>query len=42
MSGASLILSETDLEQIETVLPIGWAHGDRYSREQWDGPERYC
>ena len=42
MSGASLILSETDLEQIETMLPIGWAHGGRYSREQWDGPERYC
>ena len=42
MSGASLTLSETDLEQIETMLPIGWAHGDRYSREQWDGPERYC
>ncbi|AXI47661.1 aldo/keto reductase [Sulfitobacter sp. SK012] len=42
MSGASLTLSETDLEQIEAVLPVGWAHGDRYSAEQWIGPERYC
>ena len=23
-------------------LPIGWAHGDRYSQGQWVGPERYC
>lgn len=27
---------------IEKVLPIGWAHGDRYSTEQWPGVEGYC
>jgi aryl-alcohol dehydrogenase-like predicted oxidoreductase len=42
VAGASLGLSEGDLAQIESVLPVGWAHGDRYSDEQWVGPERYC
>jgi len=42
ISGASLSLTETDLERIEAVLPVGWAHGDRYSAQQWIGPERYC
>lgn len=42
VAGAEISLSAADLEQIETVLPIGWAHGDRYSVAQWDGPERYC
>lgn len=42
LSGAALKLSETDLQQIETALPVGWAHGDRYSEQQWIGPERYC
>ena len=42
LSGASLKLTEKDLERIETALPVGWAHGDRYSEQQWIGPERYC
>lgn len=42
VSGADITLSDADLERIETVLPVGWAHGDRYSSEQWIGPERYC
>ncbi|MEL6641642.1 MAG: aldo/keto reductase [Pseudomonadota bacterium] len=42
LDGARLDLSEGDLERIETVLPVGWAHGDRYSEMQWIGPERYC
>jgi aryl-alcohol dehydrogenase-like predicted oxidoreductase len=42
VSGAELNLSKADLERIEEVLPVGWAHGDRYSVEQWIGPERYC
>lgn len=41
-AGASLRLSEADLAQIDTALPVGWAHGDRYSDDQWVGPERYC
>lgn len=41
-AGADLRLSDDDLHHIETVLPAGWAHGDRYSEAQWVGPERYC
>lgn len=39
---ANLTLSQADLDCIDQVLPVGWAHGDRYSEEQWIGPERYC
>lgn len=42
VKGGSLDLSRDDLKQIDDVLPIGWAHGDRYASEQWIGPERYC
>lgn len=42
LAGADLDLSAEDLARIEAVLPIGWAHGDRYSVAQWNGPERYC
>lgn len=40
--GAAMDLSAEDLARIDEVLPIGWAHGDRYSVGQWAGPERYC
>ena len=40
--GAAASLSAEDMARIEAVLPIGWAHGDRYSDDQWVGPERYC
>ena len=39
--GTEIDLSEDDLLRIETVLPVGWAHGDRYNESQWEGPERY-
>lgn len=42
MSGGDLALTPSDLERIEAVLPVGWAHGDRYSEVQWIGPEKYC
>lgn len=42
VAGAELTLSSEDLARIEMVLPVGWAHGDRYSDDQWYGPERYC
>ncbi|TBX15190.1 aldo/keto reductase [Nioella sediminis] len=42
IEGANMTLTTTDLAAIETVLPAGWAHGDRYSDEQWIGPERFC
>ncbi len=40
--GAEIALSAEDVARIETVLPVGWAHGDRYSPQQWVGPEKYC
>ena len=40
--GVELELSVSDLTAIEQQLPLGWAHGDRYSVSQWAGPERYC
>ena len=40
--GAEINLSEEDLAQIEEILPVGFAHGDRYTVEQYNGPERYC
>lgn len=40
--GAEMDLSAGDLARIEAALPLGWAHGDRYSRDQWLGPEMYC
>jgi aryl-alcohol dehydrogenase-like predicted oxidoreductase len=39
--GASLRLSQEQMSQIEIVLPLGWAQGDRYSEKQWIGPEKY-
>jgi len=41
-AGADLELSTSDMEEIERRLPLGWAHGDRYSVAQWNGPEKYC
>lgn len=40
--GTELKLSSSDLEEIGRRLPVGWAHGDRYSDAQWTGPEKYC
>lgn len=42
VAGGDVTLSQDDLDRIEKVLPVGWAHGDRYSEAQWIGPERYC
>jgi len=41
-AGARLSLSPEEMARIESVLPVGWAFGDRYSDDQWVGPERYC
>jgi aryl-alcohol dehydrogenase-like predicted oxidoreductase len=41
-AGEALALTEADMARIEAVLPVGWAHGDRYSDGQWLGPERFC
>ncbi len=42
VAGCDLALTEADMARIETVLPVGWAHGDRYNADQWNGPERFC
>ena len=41
-AGAAIGVGGDDLARIEAVLPVGWAHGDRYSAAQSIGPERYC
>ena len=40
--GTEITLTTDDLARIDATLPVGWAHGDRYSDVQWEGPERYC
>lgn len=30
------------IARCEDLLPVGWAHGDRYSEANWRGPERFC
>ncbi len=42
LTGATRELKADELAAIDRILPIGWAHGDRYSRQQWEGPEGYC
>jgi len=42
LEGANRSLTGEDLAAIEAILPIGWAHGDRYNADQWVGPEKYC
>lgn len=41
-SATSLILTPHMMAEIDSILPVGWAHGDRYSQAQWNGPEGYC
>lgn len=37
-----IVLTADDHAEIDRLLPVGWAHGDRYSAAQNIGPERYC
>jgi aryl-alcohol dehydrogenase-like predicted oxidoreductase len=39
---SKFMMSAEIMTQIETILPVGWAHGDRYTKAQWNGPEGYC
>lgn len=41
-AAATLSLSDADMAAIEEILPVGFAHGDRYNEAQYRGPERYC
>jgi len=40
--GAAISFTDSDRAEIERLLPIGFAHGDRYSDAQVIGTERYC
>ncbi len=40
--GSEVHLKPEELNEIDKILPVGWAHGDRYSVNQWVGPEKYC
>jgi aryl-alcohol dehydrogenase-like predicted oxidoreductase len=35
-------LSQNDMDEIEAILPVGFAYGDRYSHTQSRTAERYC
>ena len=40
--GASMMLGDDLRAEIARRLPVGWAHGARYSDDQRIGPEDYC
>mgnify|MGYP001148985568 CR=1 FL=1 len=40
-AGADIVLTQKDIEDIEAILPVGFAHGARYSDQQNIGPEGY-
>lgn len=42
IKGAEFTFTDEIRQKIDEMLPIGWAHGDRYSEAQWFGPEKYC
>ncbi len=37
-----IVLTKEDLAELERILPAGFAHGDRYTPQQYIGPERYA
>lgn len=40
--GGKLALTRAQLNEIEAILPVGFAHGARYGAAQARGPEGYC
>ncbi len=42
MKASDIVLTAQDLAEIETILPVGFAHGNRYSTEQQGSAEQYC
>lgn len=38
----ALHLTADDMAEIDRIMPVGWAFGDRYSHEQAATVERYC
>lgn len=41
-AGCDMALDAGTMAEIERRLPVGWAHGARYSQAQFIGPESYC
>ncbi|MDE2383297.1 MAG: aldo/keto reductase [Alphaproteobacteria bacterium] len=41
-SASAIKLSAKDLAEIEDIMPLGSAHGNRYSHEQQGAAEQYC
>ena len=41
VAGMEFDMTDKIKSDIEDILPLGWAYGDRYSEAQWIGPERY-
>lgn len=41
-AAAELHLTPGQLDEIESILPVGFAHGERYNAVQAAGPESYC
>ena len=41
-AAADIHLTTDDLAEIERILPVGWAQGNRYSDEQQKSSELYC
>lgn len=37
-----IVFTDADRTEIDRILPVGWAAGDRYNDAQAVGPERYC
>jgi aryl-alcohol dehydrogenase-like predicted oxidoreductase len=40
--GAAITLNPAQLDEIEKILPVGWAHGARYGAQMSIGPQAYC
>ncbi len=41
-AATDITLSSVDMAAIEAILPVGFAHGNRYSEEQQGASEQYC
>ena len=41
-AAADLVLDDAQREAVEAILPVGFAHGDRYPASPAGGPENFC
>ena len=40
--GGEISLTAAQMDEIERLLPVGFAHGPRYGKAMSKGPESYC